>query len=353
MPGIQYPTNPNTDTAFVVQDDGKKNRALMIAPQDISTLELSDNPNSTKGYVTIDGKKHRVNLVADITGGGGSSLPDQTGHSGEFLTTDGTDASWGAVSQVPSTTGATQGDVLTVDSGGNAVWQAGGGGLPSQTGQSGKFLTTDGTDASWSDKPLVNKATGTYSIQLTTYSGDSPVSDGDTVCIGTSATVTRQGGVAIGRSASCGGSVTVGYNARTVYGGIAIGGSANATAQRAIQIGRGTNSEAGTVYFGLEDSSFAFHQYKLMDNDGTIPTARLTKVNTTVTLAAASWSGNAQTVSVTGMTATGVVFVNPDPSDQADYTSAGILCTAQAAGTLTFTCDTTPSTDIDVVVVML
>ena len=79
----------------------------------------------------------------------------------------------------------------------------------------------------------------------------------------------------------------------------------------------------------------------------------MTKVNTTATLAAADWVGGSQTVSVTGMTATGVVFVSPDPSDQADYTSAGILCTAQAAGTLTFTCDTTPSNDIVVVVVMM
>lgn len=31
------------------------------------------------------------------SGGGGSSLPSQTGHSGEYLTTNGTDASWQAV----------------------------------------------------------------------------------------------------------------------------------------------------------------------------------------------------------------------------------------------------------------
>lgn len=73
MPELQYPSNPNTDTVFVVHEDGKKNRALMVAPQDISTLELPSNPNSTKGFVTVDGKKHRVNLVADITGGGGST----------------------------------------------------------------------------------------------------------------------------------------------------------------------------------------------------------------------------------------------------------------------------------------
>ena len=71
MPEIQYPKNPNSDTAFVVHEDGTKNRALMTAPQDTSTLELPKNANSCKGYVTIDGKKQRVILTADISGGGG------------------------------------------------------------------------------------------------------------------------------------------------------------------------------------------------------------------------------------------------------------------------------------------
>lgn len=132
----------------------------------------------------------------------GSSLPDQTGHSGEFLTTDGTDASWAAVDA-----------------------------LPDQTGNSGKFLTTDGTDASW---------------------------------------------------------------------------------------------------------------------------AAITKVNTTVTIAVADWGGGTTaTKTVSGITATGIVIVAPDPTDQADYTSAGIICTNQTTDSLTFTCTTTPSSDIVVNVVML
>ena len=47
-------------------------------------------------------------------------VPSQTGNSGKYLTTDGTTSSWGAVEA-----------------------------LPSQTSNSGKFLTTDGTTASW------------------------------------------------------------------------------------------------------------------------------------------------------------------------------------------------------------
>jgi hypothetical protein len=76
-------------------------------------------------------------------------------------------------------------------------------------------------------------------------------------------------------------------------------------------------------------------------------------VNTTITLTAASWSNGSQTVSVSGITSTGVVFVSPDPTDQADYVAAGILCTSQTTNSLTFTCDTTPSSDIDVVVVQM
>ena len=70
--------------------------------------------------------------------------------------------------------------------------------------------------------------------------------------------------------------------------------------------------------------------------------------STTVTLTAADWSANIQTVSVTGMTASKFVWVSPDASSAADYASGGVLCTAQGDGTLTFTCSDTPSTDITV-----
>jgi hypothetical protein len=50
------------------------------------------------------------------------TLPSQTGNSGKYLTTNGSAKSWGTVSQYS---------------------------LPSQTGNSGKFLTTNGTAESW------------------------------------------------------------------------------------------------------------------------------------------------------------------------------------------------------------
>lgn len=211
-------------------------------------------------------------------------------------------------------------------------------GLPDQTGQSGKFLTTDGTDASWSDKPLVNVSTQNGSLVIGSGSQSLVV---DTTAYGVNT-------IGFGRYASA-----FGKSAVAKYKATALGANSIAN-EYTIQLGQGgTNSDAGTMKVALTTSSDVTTNYELLSADGTVPTARLTKVNTTITLTAAGWSNSSQTVNVTGMTADGVVFVNPTPANQSAYTSAGILCTAQAAGSLTFTCDTVPSADITVTVVML
>ncbi len=75
-------------------------------------------------------------------------LPSQTSNSGKFLTTNGTSASWATVDTFPSQSG-NSGKFLTTN--GSAVSWATVDALPSQTGNSGKFLTTNGTAASWED----------------------------------------------------------------------------------------------------------------------------------------------------------------------------------------------------------
>jgi hypothetical protein len=69
------------------------------------------------GY--LDGVTSAVQTQVD---GKEPTLPSQTGNSGKYLTTDGSAKSWGTVSQYA---------------------------LPSQTGNSGKYLTTNGTAESW------------------------------------------------------------------------------------------------------------------------------------------------------------------------------------------------------------
>ena len=214
--------------------------------------------------------------------------------------------------------------------------------LPSQTGQSGKFLTTDGTDASWSDKPLVNKATGNRALCI----GDASSSGNFSIVID------QIGGSSTGSEA-----INIGTQTRQNAKNLLIGASKANMPMGCVFLNAANaptyiNFGIGEFWVGVSNTMYGLY-YKVMDVSGHIPTARLTKVNTTITLAAADWSSNTQTVNVTGMTADGVVMVSPAPTDQSAYTSAGILCTAQAAGTLTFTCDTVPSADLSVNIVML
>jgi len=73
----------------------------------------------------------------------------------------------------------------------------------------------------------------------------------------------------------------------------------------------------------------------------------------TVTLTTAWWSSNSQTVTATGVTANNTVIVSPAPSDIADYADKWVYCSAQGSGTLTFGCDTAPSGDIVVNVLIM
>ena len=75
--------------------------------------------------------------------------------------------------------------------------------------------------------------------------------------------------------------------------------------------------------------------------------------STTATLTTNWWSSSTQTISVTGVTATNQVIVAPDPSDLDDYAEKGIYCSGQGSGTLTFTCDTTPTASITVNVLII
>lgn len=74
---------------------------------------------------------------------------------------------------------------------------------------------------------------------------------------------------------------------------------------------------------------------------------------TTCTLTSAWWSSNSQTVSVTGVTASNTIIVSPAPADIGDYAEKWVYCSAQGNGTLTFDCDTAPSGDIVVNVLIM
>jgi len=78
---------------------------------DGTTVVLASGANTGQIFESISYTTFKVDA---------SALANQSGQSGKYLTTDGTNTSWADVT-------------------------------PSQTGNSGKYLTTDGTNTSWGD----------------------------------------------------------------------------------------------------------------------------------------------------------------------------------------------------------
>ena len=70
----------------------------------------------------------------------------------------------------------------------------------------------------------------------------------------------------------------------------------------------------------------------------------------TVTLSANAWSGNSQTINLANVTTNSLVTVAPVPTAQnrTAYLEAGVYCSAQGAGTLTFVCEDVPSVNLNV-----
>ena len=137
--------DPPTKTSDLTNDSG------FITAADIPV----ESVNGETGAVVLDaadvGAQAAITANGILKGNGSGTitaatagtdyqapLPSQTGNSGKYLTTNGTAMSWGEVDA-----------------------------LPSQTGNSGKFLTTDGTDASWTSITQDDHKWGTATLDRT------------------------------------------------------------------------------------------------------------------------------------------------------------------------------------------
>lgn len=188
----------------------------------------------------------------------------------EIMSADGTIPA----DRLADTTNAQQGDVLTLDSNGDAVWQAGGAG----GGLQNKAISSDS---------LTILGEGTSNTESVNIGRQSEVHDDYSVVYGNYArTSYSKQSVVIGFNAAAIDTVSTqqyynvvcGYAAqvRDASNGIAIGNQAFVGANGAMQFGCGGNTEAGTVCFALTTSNddSGFTNYKLLDSDGTIPAAR-------------------------------------------------------------------------------
>ena len=79
--------------------------------------------------------------------------------------------------------------------------------------------------------------------------------------------------------------------------------------------------------------------------------AKVKKITGSLTVA--GWSNKKQTISVAGVTTSNCVIVAPAPASQEAYVAAGIKCTIQESGKLTFTCQSVPTAALTVNVAIL
>jgi hypothetical protein len=127
-------TNLNTDKAedsTVVKLTGDQTIGGTKTFSSTITGSISGNAGTATNGVVTTGSYANPSWITSLDDG--KVLPSMSGNTGKFLTTDGTNSSWAAVDA-----------------------------LPSQTGNSGKYLTTNGTAASWDALATVANS-GAYS----------------------------------------------------------------------------------------------------------------------------------------------------------------------------------------------
>jgi hypothetical protein len=162
-------TNLNTDKAedsTVVKLSGDQTIGGTKTFSNTITGSISGNAGTATNGVVTTGSYANPSWITSLDDG--KVLPSMSGNTGKFLTTDGTDSSWADVDA-----------------------------LPSQTGNSGKYLTTDGTDPSWAtlDTDANSTTKGLYehsntiSANYSISSGNNAMSAG-TMTINSGVTVT-------------------------------------------------------------------------------------------------------------------------------------------------------------------
>lgn len=149
-----------------------------------SPAQLSQNL-SVNGYNITSSSNGNIIIVPDGTGNiqltpasghvtiSAVNFPTGTGQNGQVLTTDGSgQASWGSIAPFTFPGGnGTNNQVLQSNGDGTTTWATRTSPIPSQTGNSGKFLTTDGSSTSWASAGGAAPPTAIYRIGGSSYAG--------------------------------------------------------------------------------------------------------------------------------------------------------------------------------------
>lgn len=231
--------------------------------------------------------------------------------------------------------GGTTGQVLTKTSTGEE-WSDAPSGLP-ENGTEGQILEKTSSGAAWVDKPesglTQEQADGRY-LQLSggTLTGEvdmgqNPIRNVSAIFGGTGFTIRSSGTTAMNAYM-----LNISTSDGTHISGGLTSSNIDATNITVSNVGSGDTAVPNKAYV-----------------DSKSPTS------VTITLTTSGWSSNTQTVTVSGVSATETAqLITPTPAiaSQSAYYEAGIMCTGQAANSLTFTCQTVPTSNLTVYVVI-
>lgn len=243
----------DANTLYTITDDDDS-QAIVV---DSTLSPTSTNPIQNKAV---------YDALQDL-----DALPSQTGHAGEYLTTDGTTASWGAVAGGGIQNESTNTGAIAVGGYNSTV-------SSTYKGTGGTVLLGNGAKArdnnsSYSAVVIGNNAAGANGSTAIGRSANTTYYDKTyNTALGHYADAHNYG-VSVGAYAkSYTNAVAIGggTNSNKTYangdGAIAIGHQAVAEGANTIQIGTGTNSTAGTVQIG---------NYPTLDANGKIVSDRL------------------------------------------------------------------------------
>ena len=113
--------------------------------------------------------------------------------------------------------------------------------------------------------------------------------------------------------------------------------TANTTAGNALSKAETNTADIATVQGKVETC--------ISDIAGLKTSKQKTLVGTSVQLPVGGWntSSKTQTVSVSGVTTTSLLWIGPDGGSWTEYGTCGVRATGQGEGTITFQCDTIPT----------
>lgn len=287
----------------------------------------------------------------------GGLFPMKEGNQGEilYLANDDT-AHWGpAPKGIPS--GGTAGQVLTKTSTGEE-WSDAPSGLP-EGGTEGQVLKRGASGAEWDDAEWLPLSGGTLRGDL--YTSFEKQADGEKagICFGS-------GGGPYGENVTVNQYVKVcatGPDTLKFLGNNSIDTEKPVALKNILTPDPEDGDYAANVEYvntqlstKLTTPTGTAGQLLGFTSDNTVGAVdSKSPTSVAITLSSSSWSNNTQTVTVSGVSATETEqLITPTPAiaSQSAYYEAGIMCTGQAANSLTFTCQTVPTSNLTVYVVI-